>query len=280
MSQTTPPTVDPLPSAPSTSAPTTFATLGDAFLSALLTFRTQLVALGSNVYSNAVDCYNNSVSAASSAATATTQANAAVSGVNAVVWTSGSYTDGQVRYSPSDRRTYRKIGSAGGATDPASDSANWILISNGVLPYLHVREEQVSGATGGSSVGADITQTRVLNTTKINTAGASLASNQITLLAGTYQCRIRVPSYSAGVNKGFLYNITDSVYTLIGSNESPNTAGASSNSFIVGQFTISGAKSFSIRHYTAASQSTNGLGNSCSSGQVEVFTEAEFWKVA
>ncbi len=74
MPQTTPPSVDTLPAAPSTTSPSTFDALSDAFVAALATLRTQLIALATNGYNNAVDCYNNAVAGAASAATSTAQA--------------------------------------------------------------------------------------------------------------------------------------------------------------------------------------------------------------
>jgi hypothetical protein len=85
--------------------------------------------------------------------------------------------------------------------------------------YLCVRDEKATTTAGGASVAADITQTRTLNTVQSNTiAGASLASNIVTLPAGTYQVRATVPSTGAvGPFQAFLYNSSDSTYALIGS---------------------------------------------------------------
>jgi len=153
MSQTTPPNVDPLPPAPSTSSPSTFASLADAFLAALINFQMQLVALALNVYNNAVDCYNNAVAAAASAVSALASANAAsASAANAATsvvsagaaagatpWTAGSYSAGACKYSPTDFRTYRCKNNGAGATDPALDSANWALLTgNSVHGYSGV----------------------------------------------------------------------------------------------------------------------------------------------
>lgn len=122
MSQTTPPTVTALPAAPSTSNPSTFASLADAFIAALSTFGTQLSALATNVYNNAVDAYNNAVSAAASAASA-------VSASGVTMWVSGTFADGDARWSPTSYLTYRKKGAGAGTTDPAADPANWICIT-------------------------------------------------------------------------------------------------------------------------------------------------------
>lgn len=146
-------------------------------------------------------------------------------------------------------------------------------------PVLHVREQQTSGTNGGTSA-ANSTQTRVLNTTVVNTIpGASLASNAVTLPAGTYEVSARVPSYGAVSNSANLFNSSDSTVALISCSSSQG-ATASDNIFIVGIFTIAAAKNFTIVHWTLASTATSGLGRASSSpGQVEVFTEAIFKKI-
>lgn len=145
MSQTTPPTVDPLPAAPSTAAPSTFSALADAFLAALLVFRDQLVALGLNVFGNAVDAYNSAVSALASmtaaaisetnaANTASAIAAAAAAIAGAAMWVSGTtYAVGWCVYSPIDFRTYRRRTAGAGTTDPSQDSTNWTALAGGGL---------------------------------------------------------------------------------------------------------------------------------------------------
>lgn len=122
----------------------------DAFLAALLTFRTQLVALGANLYNNAVDAYNSAVAADASATVSTTQATAAVSGVNAIAWVSGTtYAVGNVRYSPADFRTYRRITAGAGVTDPSADATNWLQIAPGATA---TSAEIKAGATSAKSI--------------------------------------------------------------------------------------------------------------------------------
>ena len=80
--------------------------------------------------------------------------------------------------------------------------------------YLRVQEEQPSGTGGGTpSTGW---QTRVLNVVKTNTIdGASLASNTITLPAGTYKIEASAPGFSS-THQLRLYNITQSAAALVG----------------------------------------------------------------
>ena len=61
MAQTAPTPITVLPTAPSTSAPSTFAALADAFIASLAVLRTETNAISTVNYNNAVDAYNNSV---------------------------------------------------------------------------------------------------------------------------------------------------------------------------------------------------------------------------
>jgi len=147
---------------------------------------------------------------------------------------------------------------------------------------FHVRDEKSSGTEGGASTGGT-THTRVLNTVKTNEiTGASLASNQITLPSGTYFIISRSPVFIANQHKSFLYNVTDSSNTVIGSAHYA-TSGyeGAHDTFIFGRFTISSQKVFEIRHWISVSRSSNGLGvASTLSGVVEVYTDTMIWKVA
>jgi hypothetical protein len=153
MSQTAPPTVDPLPPAPNTSSPSTFATLMDAFLAALIVFRTQLVALATNVYNNALDAYNSAGAAAAAAAAALGYANnaassatAAVATANATVWASGATVAQYANViSPLRGSTHRRITATGsGTTDPALDPVNYVLISN--FAYMQTADQPITAA--------------------------------------------------------------------------------------------------------------------------------------
>jgi hypothetical protein len=129
MTITAPPTVATLPTPPQSTDPTNFDSRADAFLTALVTFGTQLVALALNVYNNASEAYTalasyvtqaqNARDAAQSAATT------ALGASTATVWASGTYTAGTVTYSPSNGLAYRNKTAGSRTVDPASDPTNW-----------------------------------------------------------------------------------------------------------------------------------------------------------
>lgn len=146
--------------------------------------------------------------------------------------------------------------------------------------FLHVQDQKTAGTNGGTS-SSTTEHTRTLNTVVTNNiAGASLASNQITLPGGTFFMLGSAPNYQGNSNRLKLRNITDAVNTLIGK----AFFGASSyNSYqvptIAGLFTIGAPKVFELRHYIQLGLSTNGLGVSVGDGSTEVYSEVMIWKV-
>lgn len=161
-------------------------------------------------------------------------------------------------------------GSGWGAADPAGTSEDYILI----------RDEKTQNTDGGSfSSGA--WRTRTLNTEVVDTGNnASLSSNQITLAAGTYRCRIRTPGFSCLEHQAILYNVTDAATTLIGTSEYSSTSYPTESwSEIAGRFTIASSKAFEVRHQCNTTRATDGMGRAANF-TTEVYTIAEFWKEA
>lgn len=271
MAQTPPPSVSAAPGVPIRGT-STFKILVDAFLTWMALVVPQLSDIALNVYNNALDCYNNAVAAAASAANA-----AGIAG--ATVWVSGTaYAAGVSKFSPLNFKTYRSRAPVTSAVDPASDPTNWELLSYGALPFLHVRNQQASGVMSGDSFTGSATISRVLNTTVANTlTGASLSSSNVTLPAGTYDCLISAPGYNQAANKASLYDVTAAATVLVGTSANAVNGGQISTSVVRGRFTIAAAHVFSVKHW--ASGAGNG-GYPTTSGLVEVYTEALFWKVA
>jgi hypothetical protein len=144
------------------------------------------------------------------------------------------------------------------------------------LPYINVQDQKTSATAGGTfTSGAD--QTRTLNTLVTDTASiASLSTNQLTLPAGTYRCAIRCPSNVVNFHQSWLYNVTGAAVLIRGSSE---FAASGSNSFINGQFVLSGSSALEVRHRCSTTRATDGFGTAASLG-TEVFTVAEFWRLA
>lgn len=153
----------------------------------------------------------------------------------------------------------------------------------GYLGYINVQDQKTLNTNGGTPSAATY-NTRVLNTEVNDTnSDCSLASNQMTLTAGTYECVVSAPAYSAGHHKLRLRNVTDSTTVLVGSADYGVTgAQAQSNrSFLSGRFTIAASKALEVQHYIeSASGGSLGLGAPTNATEVEVYTIVELRRVS
>lgn len=144
--------------------------------------------------------------------------------------------------------------------------------------YIVVRDEKANNTDGGTFTSGDW-RTRDLNVELVDTGNnATLASNQITLLAGTYRCHLMAPAHFVARHKLRLQNISDAVTEILG--QSADTSGSSvvTVSHVVGRFTIAATKIFELQHRCVTSRSGDGFGQASAFGTIEVYTQAVFWK--
>ena len=140
-------------------------------------------------------------------------------------------------------------------------------------PTLHVQEQQPTGTDGGTNVVG--LQTRTLNNVVTNTiTGASLASNQFTLPAGTYDIVVSAPAYRVARHRIQLYDITNSAIKELGTSGYSGSASANTNShsFINAQIVVAATTVFEIKQYMTTIAANFGLGVDAQDGNPEVYT--------
>lgn len=124
-------------------------------------------------------------------------------------------------------------------------------------------------------------QTRALTVEHADSGNiGSLAANQITLPAGTYEVEISCPALRVDSHQAKLYNVTDAVDTMIGT--TAYTGNGNTNmtiSRITGRFTIAASKVFEVQHRCQTTLATTGFGDAAGFGVTEIYTVARFWKV-
>lgn len=146
----------------------------------------------------------------------------------------------------------------------------------------HIREQRASGTSSTYSPSASTWNTVPLNTeltTEIS--GASLASSQITLPAGTFHIEAVIEVF--GVNrqpKARIRNITDGATLVVGINQRSRgsdgySTGVSNPAMARGRFTLASSKVVEFQVYN-----DNGPAQAVSSGEVEVYGDVLIWKVA
>lgn len=158
---------------------------------------------------------------------------------------------------------------------------NGTVASWGYLDHIHVSEVLASGTSGGSC-GAAATQIRALNTVVENTVtGASLASNKVTLPAGTYKVRAHAAGYTCNGQRLTLYNVTAGAAILAGPSSHASVAGfAQLPAMVSGVFTLSVSSEVRLDHYTGVARATSGLGVPVSDGSPEIYADLELWRTA
>jgi len=148
--------------------------------------------------------------------------------------------------------------------------------------YILIVDEKTAGTDGGGfTTGAD--RTRDLNQEKADTGNhATLASDQITLLAGTYITNINAPGFDVRLHQAWLQNITDASEELPGRSAFSNassSAGGQGDSIIWGKFTITDTKTFEVQHRGSQTRGTDGFGLAANFVSVETYTVAQFWRL-
>ena len=106
-----------------------------------------------------------------------------------------------------------------------------------------------------------------------------MASNQITLAAGTYLVSISAPITNSTQHQARLRDITNGVTLLVGTTEYASTGGASTRSWLCGVMVLAASTVLEIQQRVATGQATYGFGLAANFGQTEVYGVAEFWKV-
>lgn len=148
--------------------------------------------------------------------------------------------------------------------------------------YICIHDQKAQNTSGGTFTAGDW-RTRDLNTEVADTGNnASIASNQITLAAGTYSCLIFANAFRVDLHRARLYNITDSAVILLSTTnytKSASQIGDNDKAIIAGRFTIAAEKVLEIQHYCLTTGTTTGFGVA-SNQAAEIYTIAEFWKEA
>ena len=158
-----------------------------------------------------------------------------------------------------------------------------------VIPYdLVVLKHIENAGTNGGGQSAGSWATRTLNTEATDTAGiCTLASNQFTLAAGTYDINAHACFAFAGTGRIRLYNVSDAVVqqdvggydlcgTTVATTGSPLTQSVAT---LTGRFTLAAAKTLAIQSRVSYGNTAHGWGYASNFGDIEVYMEVVLRRV-
>jgi hypothetical protein len=171
---------------------------------------------------------------------------------------------------------------AGTATDKLMNprrTYDTILALSPFLKFIHCQHRESDGVDGGTFT-AGAWQTRPLNTTVSNTiTGASRASDQITLPAGTYFIDARAVAHTVTRNQARLYNATDAAVEMYGMNAFATSTNDATPATVRGFFTIAASKALELQQRCGTTASNTGLGFPCTFGNTEIYADVLIYKL-
>lgn len=179
------------------------------------------------------------------------------------------------------------IGSAvTGVTQSFGDNSTKLATTEHVTAasgaILWVRDERGSGVEGGSPPATDSWFARTLQTIEANNiAGASLASNQVTLPAGTYTIQAAGNVYRTHWSRLRLYNVTESESLITAPMvHAWDSAAHEISQHLMGRFVLSAPTTLELQQIVNRDPGSSALGQADHWGQATVFAEAFIRRIA
>jgi hypothetical protein len=158
----------------------------------------------------------------------------------------------------------------------------WAVPSSGI-PYAKVWHQESNGTAAPNLFSGNDTnrwgRTRKLNQEYDPSNIVTLASNQITLAAGTYRIAARCPAYDVISHKTALVDVADPSNSLLDGSTAKTLDGSQTDSMISGEFTLANTTTLEICHKANVGASS-GMGHPAGLGKPEIYAEIEIWKVS
>lgn len=168
------------------------------------------------------------------------------------------------------------------ADSTAATGLKWATPAAGSSISIAAFSDQKTSGTNGGTFTSAAFRTRDINTT-VGTngiSGCSIASNQITLPAGTFLIQGSAPAYDVNNHVTRFYNITDSTVAINGGSSYVDTTDTGvTHSPFSGVLVIAATKVFEVQHYAASTIATYGFGIATGFAP-EVYTQITIIKVA
>lgn len=145
-----------------------------------------------------------------------------------------------------------------------------------ILQVMQVQDQKANN-TAGDTFTAGAYQASALQTVVGNSiTGASLAANQVTLPAGTFEVDARIAA-SAGLQRAAIYDATNTVYLIKGMNnpKASGSAPAGPYAFVRGVITLAAQTAIEL-HLRVT---TTGAAEACNYGEPEVYADMIIRKI-
>ena len=144
---------------------------------------------------------------------------------------------------------------------------------------LIILQDQKAQNTGGGTFTSGAWRTRELNTESFDPDGiGTLASNQVTLLAGTYIITARAPAANVNRHQCRLQNITAGTTIAFGASVFVGTA-SGGDSVVTARVVLAVTTAIELQNRCSVTVATSGFGIALSFGDIGVFSEVYIQKI-
>jgi hypothetical protein len=169
--------------------------------------------------------------------------------------------NGLTNATPADADRFPFYDDGAGNRDCSGSELKTYILSGIVGGYICLADQKAQNTAGGTFTSG-AWRTRTLNTEVTDTGGdCSLASNQFTLTAGTYEVWALAPAHACDRHQARLQNVTDGSTLITGTvGITSGAASVDSVSVVVGRFTVAASKALELQHQCQTSKATNGFG--------------------
>jgi len=191
-----------------------------------------------------------------------------------------TYATGDILFaSGANTLTKRAIGTAGQVLTVTGGVPVWAAAGGGgSVSYALYRDEKANNTNGGTFTSG-AWQTRELNTESFDPDGiGTLASNQITLSAGTYIITARAPAVNVNRHQCRLQNITAGTTIAFGASAFVGTAGGG-DSVVTARVVLAVTTAIELQNRCQSTVATSGFGAAVSFGNIEVYSEVYIQKI-
>jgi len=147
------------------------------------------------------------------------------------------------------------------------------------LEITYVKDVKTAASFGGTFTSG-AWRTRDLNTLTGATGSVSVATNQITLTAGTYHIEATAPAANVNGHQSRFQNITDATTEILGSSEYVSSA-ANTNTIsrCTGVITVASTKVYEFQHRCQTSAGSFGYGLSSNFSVDTVYAQIKITKI-
>lgn len=157
-----------------------------------------------------------------------------------------------------------------------------VLTHSPFLKFAYYEDQKAANTAGGAAAGANTYYTRTLNTEVYDAIGATLASNKVTLPAGTYLIEGSCPGFRVASHKCRLYNVTSATVIAYGTTEYSAVGTGdlvTTRTHVLAKATFAAETAIRLEHALGNTTGASDYGRAANLTGSEVYATLKIWRL-